>query len=334
MEMQILDVDYVMVNDKPIIRIFGKMEDGKSVCSFYDGFLPYFYVKGNVDPIIDSVLKVEKVERVEISTNKPAGFNKVTISNPGKTPEMRNIMTSAGTEVLEADILFKYRFMNDLNLSGLGWMKMDGEEAVSTNTVSVDRTFSVKKIRPVNKDVDIPMKTMAFDIECVPAQEGEIPEAKSDPVIMLSMSFNPPYKGKESIVLATRVGKGVQICETEKELLEEFIRVVNEFDCDIITGFNCNNFDIPYVLERMENNGVRPVFGRCKSKRVMARKLGMRHRVTIAGRIVVDSFEIVKKDFSLQRYGLDFVASKLLGKEKDKVKHSEIKGLWEGNDEG
>ena len=42
MEFQVLDVDYVMVNEKPVIRIFGKDSEGSSVCAFYEGFLPYF----------------------------------------------------------------------------------------------------------------------------------------------------------------------------------------------------------------------------------------------------------------------------------------------------
>ena len=44
MEIQILDVDYILVDEKPIIRIFGKTESEEVVCGFYDGFAPYFYV--------------------------------------------------------------------------------------------------------------------------------------------------------------------------------------------------------------------------------------------------------------------------------------------------
>ena len=44
MELQILDVDYVLLDEKPVIRIFGKTEEGKVVCGFYDGFSPYFYI--------------------------------------------------------------------------------------------------------------------------------------------------------------------------------------------------------------------------------------------------------------------------------------------------
>jgi len=333
MEFQILDLDYVVVNEKPVIRIFGKTKGGKSVCGFYENFFPYFYVRGDIEAIKDHATKIEKVKRQDVSTNKVSEFSKITINNPSRTPELRDIVLARGADVMEADILFKYRFMNDLNLKGLGWVKVDGGNGVNTQTVNVDSAFKVEKITPIIKEIESPLKILSHDIECIPTREGEIPDAKRDPIIMLALCFSTPYKGKEDVVLSTRAGGGVQLCDTEKDLLEEFIRIMVDYDADILTGFNCNNFDIPYILERMDKNSVKPAFGRCSSKRVMARKLGMRYRVSIPGRVIVDSFEIVKKDFSLQRYGLDFVSEKLLGMKKDGVKHSEIKNLWLGNDE-
>ena len=46
MEFQVLDVDYVLVNEKPVIRVFGKDAKGASVCGFFEDFLPYFYALG------------------------------------------------------------------------------------------------------------------------------------------------------------------------------------------------------------------------------------------------------------------------------------------------
>jgi len=322
----------VNVNERPVVRLFGKTKTGQSVCGFYEGFLPFFYVRGDVEVLREHALKVEKVKKKEVSTNKEADFWKVTIANPARTPEFRDMARATGAEVLEADILFKYRFMNDLNVKGLGWVKAEGT-ATATNTVTVDKPFSIKSLKPLERDADAPLKTLAFDIECVPLKAGNVPESKKDPIIMISFAFEPSYKGKRVLVISTRRGEGTKSFDTEKEMLEEFVRIVNEYDADILTGFNCNNFDVPYILERMAKLNVRPVFGRCESKQVMARKLGARYRVNIAGRVIVDSYEIVKKDFSLQRYGLNFVSEALLGKKKDDVKYSEIEKLWKGSEE-
>lgn len=334
MEMQIFDVDYVNMGERPIIRIFGRTNEGKSACGFYKGFLPYFYVKGEagLEFLKDKSLKIEKVKRKEVF-NPPAEFYKVTISNPAKTPELREALKKMGVEVYEADILFKYRFMNDCGLGGMGWINMEGNNE-STKTVNVDRPFTINKIKTVERD-DVPMRILSFDIECVPLKEGNVPEARRDPVIMLSVAFHPnTYKGQKNMVLATKPIEGAEFFESEKELLEEFVSIVNEYDPDVMTGFNVNNFDFPYILERMNNNRVRPIFGRCQSKGVFAKKLGNRYKVGITGRIIADSFDIIKKDFSLQRYGLDFVSKALLKKEKVGVKHSEINKLWKGDDNG
>lgn len=327
-EMQILDVDYILVGERPIIRIFGKTGEGESICGFSEGFQPYFYVKGGkgADLMADKAVRIEKVPRKEVG-GAEGDFYKITTQNPAKTPEYREFLQKEGVEVFEADILFKYRFLNDLNIHGLEWIAIQGEET-PTNSVTC-RGVRVLGMGPVDRP-DAPLRVLALDIECIALREGAVPSATRDPIIMISAAFAPGHGGKKSVVLSTRSGEGVEVFESEKELLQGFIDLVLAYDPDILTGFNCNNFDFPYILERMGQLGVRPVFGRCRTKGVFSKKVGARFKTSISGRVVVDSFEIVKKDFSLHRYGLDFVARKLLGKEKENVRHSEIGRLWKG----
>jgi len=187
-------------------------------------------------------------------------------------------------------------------------------------------------MKPVKKGELVPLKFIAFDIECVPLKSGNVPDPKKDPIVLISIVFSDMHEGKKSIVLSTRPGKNVTAFESEKEMLEEFMNIVVNYDPDIIIGYNINNFDIPYILERMSRNGIKPVFGRCKQKPVTTKKLTVKHNTSITGRIVVDVYEIIKKDFSLMRYNLDYVAEKLLGEKKISVKPSEIEKLWKGTD--
>jgi len=80
--MQVLDVDYIMLNDHPTIRIFGKTDDKKSVTVFVEDFLPYFYlhlVEGKEEQATkyleekyrQLLVRVEVVERF-----LPIGFSK------------------------------------------------------------------------------------------------------------------------------------------------------------------------------------------------------------------------------------------------------------------
>ncbi len=338
MEFQILNVDYITVNEDAVVRIFGKTAEGKSVCAFYEGFRPYFYCDSqHVEKVLENdpqLVKIERVKRCNVmGFQDPKDFWKVTIRNPAKVPEIRDRLASLGINTYEADILFKYRFLNDMGLGGLCWVKVDYNGA-PTNTVNANSCIRVKSIKRIEKETDAPLRTVAIDIECVPLNKGAVPDPGRDPIIMISMVFSSPYKGKQSIVLSTRNTRGVVGFESESDMLKELIRIVNEYDPDIITGYNINNFDMPYILERMRKNDIRPLMGRCKQRGVSARKIMSRYRVSITGRVCVDSFEIIKRDYSLPIYRLDYVAKALLKERKDDVRYSEIVSLYSGGDEG
>ncbi len=340
---QVLDIDYRIVNEFPVIRIFGKGNDGKPVCAFYEGgpdkYLPYFYVDSEID--MKKVLEGEgNVKRAEVVKRfLPVGYRKgkkdvwkIVLKNPAKTPEIRDRLKAKGFDVYEADIPFKYRFMADFGIEGMDWVSVDDEKPVNTNTVNVNKKIVLESIKSVKREC-CDLKYMAFDIECVSLKEGTVPDSKRDPVIMISVVFSHPHKGNKSMVMATRPGKGAKNYEDEEKMLEAFRDLILDYDPDVLTGFNIKNFDLPYILERMEKKDIAPTFGRCK-KRVTAKKFASRYRVNITGRIIADSFEIVKHDFSMKRYDLDSVSRKLLNASKESVKHSEIEGLWKGDQEG
>ncbi len=338
MEIQVIDVDYVLVDEKPIIRIFGKTTRGETVCAFYEGYQPYFYAEGkDLEKFLGKepqVVGIEKVKRnVVMGYQAPRDMYRVTIKNPAKTPELRENLKMNGFVPYEADILFRYRFMNDLGINGMEWLTIKTDPA-ATNTVKAERMVKIKGMEPFKRVGDAPLRTMATDIECAPLKEGTVPEASKDPIILISIVFDSVFQGKESVVLSTRAGKGVTLCESEKEMLEKFKDIIHNYDPDIITGYNINNFDMPYIIERMRENGVRPVIGRCNQKQVTCKKLMSRYRVSVVGRIIVDSFELVKKDFSLMRYDLNSVSKALLNEKKRDVKLSEIEKLWKGEQKG
>jgi DNA polymerase I len=338
MEFQVLDVDYTMVNEKPVLRLFGKDAEGKSVCGFYEGFLPYFYalgedIEGKLEGI-PHVLKLEKVKRtLPVGYQEPRDVNKITLRDPGKTVEVRETLRSMGVETYEADVLFKYRWMNDFGLGGMKWVGTEQENGINTSSVSAKRLVQIKDFKVLEKYEDAPLRFVSLDIETVSSEKGSIPDAEKDPVVMIALVFRPHYRKMESVVLSTRAGSGVEVLGSEKEMLERFIEIINEHDSDVITGFNIVGYDLPYILTRMQKNKVRPVFGRCKGKGVRDDVFAGRHRISITGRVIADAFSLIKKGWSLKRYGLDFVAKELLGEEKHDVKKSEIGSFWNGSQE-
>ncbi|MFH0889614.1 MAG: DNA-directed DNA polymerase [Candidatus Aenigmatarchaeota archaeon] len=347
MKLQILDVDYVLIENSPVIRIFGKDENNKSVCGFVKGYMPYFYVlpkEGKSADIIKylsgrtaDVVKCERVEK-----RLPIGFSrnmtemiKVVMRNPAKVSELRDIIKEHPSikEIFEADILFKYRFMADFMISGMSWIDVECAD-IKTATVKADRTVNITKISPSIQVTNTQMSYLSVDIETL-SKRGGLPNPEEDEIIMISMAFSPQHAGHDTLVLTTRMadGKDVIRCLGEDSMLEKFRSIVTEYNPDIFTGFNINNFDIPFILKRMEIFKVPRTIGRCTDKQAYSKEIMKnRSRSTLPGRIVADSYQLIKKNFSFKRYGLTDVSKILLKEQKLDVAHSEISKLWNSGD--
>ncbi len=345
--MQILDADYVLVDGRPIVRLFGKDDGGKTACVFMKNYLPYFYVlpkPGRIDDIkgfFES--KKPDVASVEIVNKKyPRGFSrqavemvKVFLRNPARVPEFRDAIKThpAAQEIFEADILFKYRFMADYRLGGMCWADVQGSDT-NTATVKTGKAVTATKILPFNSPENSTFRYLAVDIETV-SKSGGLPNPEEDEIIIVSMAFSHDYHGQRTAVLTTRGinNDNTTRCAGESDMLGRFASVVADFDPDIITGFNINNFDMPFILKRMEMFKLPRTIGRCTDKPAYTKEI-MKNRVrsTVPGRVVADSYQLIKKNFSFKRYGLTDVSKILLKEEKHDVAHSEISKLWNSGD--
>ncbi|MEM5875152.1 MAG: DNA polymerase domain-containing protein [Candidatus Aenigmatarchaeota archaeon] len=347
-EFQIMDADYVQVNNHPLIRLFGKTKDGKSVCVFYEGYFPYFYFKSekNLEDIKNSleknfqglILKLDKVKKYN-----PIGYKKdkeefyiVYLSDPSKVPNVRDFLVSSklASKTYEADILFKYRFLSDFDIYGMRWYKVEGEP-VNTQSIMTDLAIKAKSFEEINYMENAPLKILAFDIETT-AKEGK-PNPKKDKIIMISLAFSEEYEGKKSLVLVSKPTKQngeTRIFKDEREVLEEFVNIVLRYDPDIIVGYNINSFDLPFIKERMRENKITSCIGRATDKPLQVNKVGEEYRAHIIGRVIVDVYEIVKEMVSrglirLKRYTLDDVGRALVGEGKIEIKHGDISRIWE-----
>lgn len=122
-------------------------------------------------------------------------------------------------------------------------------------------------------------------------------------------------------------------------------------DPDIITGYNVQNFDIPYLLDRAatlakkkkkQAIGGFPQWGRIKNSPAKMRDTmfqssayGKRANVetTIDGRVVFDMLPYMQRNHKLSSYTLNSVCAEFLGQQKEDVHHSIISDLQNGSDE-
>ncbi|MBU3904786.1 MAG: hypothetical protein KJ906_01390, partial [Nanoarchaeota archaeon] len=345
MKLQILDCDHILVNGNPVIRLFCKDEKGESFCVFKEGFLPYFYLHvskefSNEDVKYEIEKQGLKFEEEEKFT--PVGYQekekkvlKIIGRDPAKMSEIREWVSKFGT-LYEADVLFKYRFMVDHGLRGMGWIEVEGNP-VRTNTVKC-KSIDAKTITPIEVLQNAPLRYMAFDLEAIAADRG-LPIYDKDPIIMISVAFEPAYNGKSSYVLVSKPTRNKD-CEgfgSEEEMLKEFKSIIDSYDPDVLVGYNLENFDMPYVLKRLEVLKIARDIGR-SDKIAFTRTLGMTQRTYITGRMLIDPYYIIRylsvydQPHKFRRFNLATVAKQILGKEKIDLGGgiAEMERLWRG----
>jgi DNA polymerase I len=348
---QLLDCDYMMLDNAPVVRLFGKNKEGKSVCAFYKNYFPYFYVssksKKELNEYLEKNFKDQIIAIEEVEKFRPIGYQKektklfkITTRDPSKVSSMRESLFSQKfvDNIFEADILFKYRFMNDLGISGLKWIKVSGTPT-NTKIVTSPINITVNSIEELNLEDTIPFKTMALDIETISRKE-EVPDPRKDEIIMISLAFSPNFRALDSLVLVakpTKHNKQAISFKNEKEMLEKFVEIIDDFDPDLLVGYNINNFDFPYIFERFRANKISSAIGRCKQKQSSCNKFGIKYRNSVIGRVIVDVYDLIREsiskgEFKFKRLGLGDVSKELLNQEKIAVAHSEISKFWNGTE--
>lgn len=117
-------------------------------------------------------------------------------------------------------------------------------------------------------------------------------------------------------------------CRNETELLTKFLQYWNRFTPNIVTGWNIEKFDFPYLFNRLENLGIGghklSPWGRAKLRTINS-AYGEEIAVTIDGVDQIDYIERYRKTKTQESYRLDFIASLELGERK--LDYSEVGGL-------
>lgn len=167
---------------------------------------------------------------------------------------------------------------------------------------------------------------------------------EGDPVIQIVSSFiyfgdAKPYKSYvQTLKSCDRVDNTETLCfDTEEELLMDWHRILKTEDPDIYTGYNIYNFDIPFVYERAEELGIIDEFsvlgrvnGLQSELKIKGGKLNCKF-VDMPGRISLDIYNIVKRDYNLSSYKLDAVSANFI---RGKVKRYDKNNIFTNNTKG
>jgi DNA polymerase I len=158
-------------------------------------------------------------------------------------------------------------------------------------------------------------------------------EKKYDRIILIAISDN---RGFETVL----GGKTI----SEKKLLQQCIKTINELDPDIIEGHNIFNFDLPYILRRCEMNEIDFSIGRdgsvpsgYRSRTSFAEQSIEYMSYEVAGRHIIDTWLLVQSyDVSkrnMESHGLKYAAKYfgLSSPERTYIPGDKISWYWDND---
>jgi len=340
-----LDVMYKVIDEKPIIHLFGKTSDNKQICVLYDSFDPYFYVIPKQGSDIAEQLKNFKIERnnqtYTITKTEPikkkflgkdVDAMKVFTKLPGDVPIISNGLKNLSSieSVNENDILFTRRFLIDKNIVPLTLYEAEGSFGAQNLKVPA---FKADKIEPFGTETFLKPKILSIDIETYTPLYKEIAPEKN-PIIMLSLYA----KDFQKVFVWKRFKTDfdyVEFVDSEVGLIEKFKEVIETYNPDILTGYFSDGFDLPYIKTRADKYKVKLDLGLDFSELKVSK--GKVTTTQITGITHLDIFKFIRKIISgtlkTETYNLNAVASELLGEQKIDVDLNELSKAWDNETE-
>ncbi|XP_063229529.1 DNA polymerase delta catalytic subunit [Bacillus rossius redtenbacheri] len=329
-------------------------------------------MRSNKGEVREAVLAAELVRRqglVGYCGDAPQQFLKITLALPRLVAAAKRLlekevvypepsMSHHTYQAFESNIDFDIRFMVDAELVGCSWVELPAgkwrlrraAEHASRCQLEAEVSWELLVSHPPEGEWSkvAPFRILSFDIECA-GRKGVFPEPEHDPVIQIASMMLCQGNHEPSIrtvftlnSCAPIVGSQVISFSSEREMLEKWGDFVREIDPDIITGYNINNFDIPYLINRSKHLKVKnfTYLGRIKNIQsvikdqvLQSKQMGRRENkhVNFEGRVPFDLFLVLVRDYKLRSYTLNAVSYHFLQEQKEDVHHSIITDLQNGN---
>lgn len=308
-DVRLINGNYLVENNAPVIYLYGKTREGKTIAIRYEGFKPYFFVCGDVQKIKSELEKDARVTNVEEDELVVDGSNeecaRITVKIPRDVPGYREKFRSLGYKVFASDIVFVYRFIYSMNLSSC--VKVIGEELPADGKTTADIFVKAKKFEEC--DVFNPQfKILSFDIEN---------SVKDAHLFVIGCIIKDGEELRKETILGD-----------EKKMIEDFVELIKREDPDVVTGYNIDNYDIPILLNRADEHGIRALnIGRDLSEiRSRNERFWICH-----GRMVADAWWNAKLEVRPKQETLDHVAKLLLGEGKGDIDPTRMDEEWASN---
>ncbi|MCY4730050.1 DNA-directed DNA polymerase [Natronomonas gomsonensis] len=371
----VTQVDYTIEgsgdDEHPVLHVFGRTDDDTVHVRVY-GFRPYFYTPITdldlavdaddplTDPdIVDSRLDHDRLTGVETYGDRAAAGEDIGAHDEQEVVVYESIRGEKLCKVFgqtprdvgqlrdrfdhyEADILFPNRLLIDKDITS--GVRIPVRE-LDDGSLKVHHT----ELEAV--DYSVTPRVHTLDIE-VDDRHG-FPEDGEQTIICLTAhdSFDDEYvvwlyespegvPGPEAVDEYDPIGDGdiavdLRTFSEEAEMLVDYLDYIDETDPDVLTGWNFDDFDAPYLIDRIDRLASR-------HDRLNSNRLSRVNEVwdsgwggpNVKGRVVFDLlYAYQRTQFSeLDSYRLDAVGEEELGVGKERYP-GDIGDLWEDDPE-
>lgn len=286
----------------PVIHVHGCLEDGR-------GFLlrdyrqrPHFYIRQSDCARAQQLCGVagESVDWRDFAGEPVARIN---VRIPSDVPALRDRLHAAGIDTFEADVRFAVRYLIERGIKG--GVRIDSQPSEVQQGVVV---FDDPVLHPAQ--VTPRLKTLAFDIET---------DSRAQRLLAIAL-YSPQI---DEVLIVDGSGRPAPpnaiACTNEAHALQLFCQRVRELDPDVITGWNCIDFDLT-VLQRVAARVGQPLaLGRTPGELRLRPSPGYfaSAQASIPGRLVLDGIDLLRGAFiRMEDHSLDAVARQVLGEGK------------------
>ena len=228
---------------QPVMVMVGRTSSGKRVVLLNTEIEPYFYVPAvEYDGEIDDD---DKCMGVEFGHTNPDGENMVRIYTriPGDVPSLRDEYNHH-----EADILFPNRFLIDAGITGS--IKIPADHATEYPT-----QIELDEIQDC--DFNYESRICFCDIE-VDDSNG-FPEQDVAKEQVTSISVYDNYTKEYTLFMQhpdtpqlEGLDANVRMFSNEEDMIESFVEYLRNYRFDVITGWNFDDFDMRYLVNRLD----------------------------------------------------------------------------------
>jgi DNA polymerase-2 len=299
----ILQPTYRIESGRPVVHLWGTLEDGGAFLVREHREVPRFWVRqADAGRIREPQATVRETAHPPVSM-RGEPLVRVEVPKPGDTPPIRDRLIADGVPTFEADVRFAYRLLIDRGIRGS--LRIEGP---ARSEGGIAALWDDPEIAPA--DWTPQLSVLSIDIE-------------TDPGARRLLSVGLAGCGVEEVLLLTPPGypcpEGARPFATERELLRGTVERVRELDPDVLTGWNVIDFDLGVLSRLAERFRVPLALGRTREPVRIRRAStpGRSSEVHVQGRVVLDGIDLLRGAFlRFESYSLQSVSREVLGRGK------------------